>query len=150
MTASVWRIPEFEGDCGTGEVVIAGGSLTYGVQWSTNKQMHTVVETMSYLAAANALLDAEGMAAIVGMVAANPEIGEVMRGTGGFRKFRAARPGMGKRGGVRVIYIYRDEKFPVFLVRVYAKNIKESLTMAERNALKRAADAIFENYGVKP
>jgi len=111
--------------------------------------MHTVVETPSYLSAAKELLEAEGMASIVEMVAANPELGDVMPGTGGFRKFRAARPGMGKRGGVRVIYIYRDETFPVFLVKVYAKNMKENLTMAERRVLKRTADEIFENYGGK-
>ena len=111
--------------------------------------MHTVGETPSYLSAAKELLDAEGMTSVVEMVASNPELGEVMPGTGGFRKFRAARPGMGKRGGVRVIYIYRDETFPLFLVKVYAKNMKENLTMAERRVLKRNADEIFENYGGK-
>jgi len=48
-----------------------------------------------------------------------------------------------------VIYIYRDETFPVFLVKVYVKNMKENLTMAERCVLKRTADGIFENYGGK-
>jgi len=111
--------------------------------------MHTVVETQSYLAAAKELLGQEEMAKVVDAVAANPELGEVMRGTGGFRKFRAARPGMGKRGGVRVIYIYRNADFPAFLVKVYAKNVKDNLTMAERNVLKKTADEIFEKYGVK-
>lgn len=62
---------------------------------------------------------------------------------------RTARPGMGKRGGVRVIYIYRNADFPVFLVKVYAKNVQANLTAAERNALKKRADEIFETYGVK-
>jgi len=111
--------------------------------------MHTVVEMPSYRAVAEELLGSEGMALVVQTVAANTEIGEVIRGTGGFRKFRAARPGMGKRGGVRVIYIYRNADFPVFLVKVYAKNVKDNLTMAERNILKKTADEIFETYGVK-
>ena len=36
----------------------------------------------------------------------NPEMGDVMPGTGGFRKVRweDARRGKGKRGGLRVIY----------------------------------------------
>jgi hypothetical protein len=38
----------------------------------------------------------------------NPELGDVMPGTGGFRKIRWEDPrrGKGKRGGLRVIYYY--------------------------------------------
>ena len=38
----------------------------------------------------------------------NPELGDVMPGTGGFRKARwnDARRGKGKRGGLRIIYYY--------------------------------------------
>jgi hypothetical protein len=41
----------------------------------------------------------------------------------------------------------RNERFPVFLITVFPKNEKESLSMAERNALKKRADSIFETYG---
>jgi hypothetical protein len=37
--------------------------------------------------------------------------------------------------------------FPVFLITVFPKNEKENLSMAERNALKKRADNIFEVYG---
>jgi len=38
----------------------------------------------------------------------NPQVGDLMPGTGGFRKIRRedARRGKGKRGGLRVIYYY--------------------------------------------
>src|SRR5271166_3449970 len=78
------------------------------------------------------------------LVAADPECGDVIRGTGGFRKVRVARKGMGKSGGARVVYIWRNEKFPVFLIAVFPKNEKENLSMAERNALKTRANSIFE------
>ncbi len=84
---------------------------------------------------------------IVKTVAHDPEIGDVMQGTGGFRKFRVARDGMGKRGGGRVVYIYRNESFPVFLITAFAKNQKENLNKAESNALKKKSDEIFEKYG---
>jgi hypothetical protein len=35
----------------------------------------------------------------------NPAVGEVMRGTGGLRKFRIALKNSGKSGGIRVIYV---------------------------------------------
>lgn len=80
------------------------------------------------------------------MLAVNPECGEVIAGTGGFRKVRVPRRGMGKRGGARVIYILRNEQFPIFVVSVYAKNEKENLTKAERNELARRANSIFTEY----
>ena len=36
-------------------------------------------------------------------------------------------------------------RFPLF-DSVFAKNEKENLTKAERNALKKRADSVFENY----
>ena len=108
--------------------------------------MQTVVETPGYLKAAEAIFSLAEREQIVVMVAAKPECGEVIKGTGGFRKVRVARSGMGKRGGARVIYILRGEAFPVFLITIYAKNEKENLTMQERNRLARRADEIFATY----
>jgi hypothetical protein len=48
--------------------------------------------------------------------------------------------------GADVIYIQRDNTVPVFLIAVLSKNEKENLTKAERNALIKRADTIFENY----
>jgi len=112
-----------------------------------NKVVQTVVETPTYLANANKLFSEEERADIVAMLAADPECGDLIRGTGGFRKVRVARKGMGKSGGARVVYIWRNQRFPVFLITVFAKNQKENLSMAERNALRKRANSIFETYG---
>ena len=95
--------------------------------------MQTVVETPTYLAVAGKLFDEAEREAIVATVAFDPECGNVMAGTGGFRKVRVARAGRGKRGGARVIYIWRNDKFPVFLITVFPKNQKENL--ASPNAM---------------
>jgi hypothetical protein len=109
--------------------------------------MQTVVETPSYLRVAEGLFSRAEREAIVAMVAADPECGEVMQGTGGFRKVRVGRDGMGKRGGARVVYIVRNEGFPVFLITAYPKNEKDNLTKKERNELAKRADEIFARYG---
>jgi hypothetical protein len=109
--------------------------------------VQTVVESPSYLKIAEKLFTVEERVAIVDMVARDPECGDVIQGTGGFRKVRVGRGSAGKSGGARVIYILRNEGFPVFLVAVYAKNEKANLAKAERNELAKLADAIFENYG---
>ena len=111
-----------------------------------NIKMQTVVETPTFLNAAERIFDEAEMRKIIDTVAADPECGDVMAGTGGFRKFRFAREGMGKSGGARVVYVYKNERYPVFLITVFPKNKKANLTKAERNALKKRADSIFANY----
>ena len=87
--------------------------------------VQTVVETPTYLAIANKLFSEEERADIVALVAADPECGDLIRGRGGFRKVRVARKGMGKRGGARVVYIWRSERFPVFLITVFRRMRKK-------------------------
>ena len=120
--------------------------LTKGVHWSTTLKMQTVVETPTYLKRAEKLFSAQEREGIVAMIASDPECGEVIQGTGGFRKVRVGRGGIGKRGGARVIYILRNESFPVFLIAVYSKNEKANLSKKERNDLAKIADSIFTRY----
>jgi hypothetical protein len=108
--------------------------------------VQTVVEMPAYLRTAEAIFTATELERIVSLVAADPDCGEVMPGTGGFRKVRVARGGMGKRGGARVVYIVRSEAFPIFLVAAYAKNEKDNLSKKERNELAKRADEIFTKY----
>jgi putative transcriptional regulator len=68
--------------------------------------MHSVVETVPYLADVERLFNADEQAAIVDMIAADPQCGVVIPGTGGVRKVRIAASGRGKRGGARVIYLF--------------------------------------------
>ncbi|WP_404713217.1 type II toxin-antitoxin system RelE/ParE family toxin [Sphingomonas sp. MMS24-J13] len=73
--------------------------------------------------------------AVVDLVAANPEAGEIMPGCGGARKLRLAKPGTGKSGGYRVITYFGGDDVPVFLLTVFGKSEKANLTKGERNAL---------------
>ncbi len=109
--------------------------------------MQTVFETPGYLRAAETIFSQAERDRIVVMIAANPECGEVIQRTGGFRKVRIARGGMGKRGGARLIYILRGDAFPIFLITIYAKNEKENLTKRERNLSGQTRREIFKNYG---
>ena len=108
--------------------------------------MQTIVETPTYLKAAEVLFTEKDREEIVFAIAADPEAGDIMPGTGGYRKLRFARPGTGKRGGARVIYLYGGEEMPIFLITVYAKSRKGNLTQAERNALRKMAKSFFDDY----
>ncbi|WP_421506172.1 type II toxin-antitoxin system RelE/ParE family toxin [Erwinia rhapontici] len=64
-----------------------------------------------------------------------PDKGDLIQKTGGLRKIRMATGAKGKSGGVRVIYFLATEEV-VWLVMAYPKNSKDSLTDAEKSALK--------------
>jgi hypothetical protein len=58
--------------------------------------VQTVVETPTYLAIANKLFSEEERADIVALVAADPECGDVIRGTGDFERFGLHAKGWGR------------------------------------------------------
>jgi hypothetical protein len=61
----------------------------------------TVVETAEFLKHAARLMSDSEREELVTFVGANPEAGEIIPETGGVRKIRWAREGMGKRGGTQ-------------------------------------------------
>jgi hypothetical protein len=69
----------------------------------------------------------EERAEFAGYIAANPEAGDLVPGSGGCRKIRWGRQGKGKRGGVRVIYTARLRNGAVVLLLLYAKSAEENI-----------------------
>ena len=92
-------------------------------------------------------LDDESYAALQNELAENPEAGDVMPGTGGFRKVRWADPrrGKGRRGGLRVIYYYFLSDLQILLVTIYGKDEAADLTPSEKRALKNAIAAELDS-----
>src|SRR6266446_1934677 len=74
---------------------------------------------------------------------ANPDLGDLMPGTGGFRKLRwaDARRGKGRRGGLRIIYYYFSADQQIWLMTLYDKDEASDLTPKEKKALRIAIDA---------
>jgi hypothetical protein len=82
--------------------------------------MNTVAETAIFQRyAADIWTDTE-RCAFVDWIANNPLAGEVIQGSGGCRKIRWSRSGMGKRGGARIIY-FNGTDGRVWLLIVYTK-----------------------------
>ena len=76
----------------------------------------------------------------------DPTRGQLIERTGGFRKVRFPRPSRreGKSGGTRVIYYLLDRRDRIYLLLVYAKGMKNDLTRAEENELRKLARALEE------
>jgi hypothetical protein len=83
---------------------------------------------------------------LVDHLAASPQSGAIIPGTGGVRKLRWAAKGKGKRGGVRVIYYFAGEDIPLFLLTVYGKGDKANLTQAERNQIRKRLPVLVRAY----
>ena len=86
---------------------------------------------------------------LVDHLASQPDAGDEIEGTGGCRKLRFAIRGnnKGKGGGVRTITLFCGPNMPVFLITVFAKSQKVTLTKAERNGLKKLSVSIVNEYG---
>lgn len=79
----------------------------------------------------------------------DPKAGDVIRGTGGARKFRFAFENRGKSGSARVIYVDFEVGEKICGLAAYAKADKDSLTQGEKNAIKKLISAIEPYYNTK-
>jgi mRNA-degrading endonuclease RelE of RelBE toxin-antitoxin system len=88
-------------------------------------------------------LDDEQYRTLQDALTATPEMGDLMPGTGGFRKLRWAdvRRGKGRRGGLRVIYYWFDGQDQIWLMTLYDKSEAADLTAEQKRMLKAAIDA---------
>ena len=74
----------------------------------------------------------------------NPDIGDLIVGTGGIRKMRFAFKNRGKSGSVRVCYIDFIVDRTVHLITVYAKTEQDNLTDFQKKELKKLVKALHD------
>lgn len=70
-----------------------------------------------------------------------PEIGAIIKGSGGIRKIRVSFGKRGKSGGARIIYYWAVSREKIIMLDIYAKNEKENLT---DNELKKLNNLLRE------
>ncbi len=102
--------------------------------------MLTVVETPVFLRYAAKVWNEAEREEFITWLAEHPDAGNIIAATGGLRKVRWSRPGMGKRGGVRVIYMLRNAIGELVLLTVYAKADHDTLS----NAFLRSLAQLYE------
>ena len=95
------------------------------------------IETSVFTKALNALLTDDEYRLLQNMLWQDPLAGDVVRGGGGIRKIRFGIDGRGKSGGVRVIYYSMPVAEEIYMLLIYPKSKKDSLS-AEETAVLRA------------
>jgi hypothetical protein len=89
------------------------------------------LKRLAKLGASKADLDA-----IEPMIAANPESGDLIKGSGGLRKMRFAYGTAGKSGGGRTIYYVLIGEDQTYLLTAYPKVDKDDLSAEELKMFK--------------
>jgi hypothetical protein len=102
--------------------------------------MLTVVESPIFQKLWPRYWDEDERADFAAFIAANPEAGAVIRGSGGVRKVRWAREGSGKSSGVRVVYLTQNEAGEVYLLTLYAKSESGTISANTLKEIRRALE----------
>ena len=109
-------------------------------------RLQTVLETPEFIRQVVSYLNDEQRMQFINYIAAHPTERDLMKDTGGARKIRWAKPGGGKSGGIRVIYYYHSDDYPILLFTAYGKSERAHLSQAERSALKIIIKKIVATY----
>ena len=89
--------------------------------------MFTFIESSVFERLCFFYLDDDEYAELQQFMMEMPEAGQLVPGSGGVRKLRWKRKGMGKRGGLRVIYYVRYQPNEFWMLTLYAKAKQENV-----------------------
>ena len=95
------------------------------------------VETSLFTKLLGDYMDDDEYKRFQGYLMENPEIGDIITGTGGLRKIRWSLDNKGKRGGIRIIYYWQASVDQLYLLTLYAKNEMADLSSNEKKALRQ-------------
>ncbi len=94
------------------------------------------IETPLFTKLIKDLLPDENYRLLQQTILIRPEVGNLIRGSGGLRKIRWNIPGSGKRGGLRVIYYWDVPEETIYMLLPYRKSKQKDLTTAQLKALR--------------
>ena len=95
-----------------------------------------IIETSIFTKLINQLMSDDEYRELQEALVNRPEIGDIIKGSGGLRKVRWKLESTGKSGGVRVIYYWVVDDNHIRMLYVYPKGKQENLTFEQLNALK--------------
>ena len=110
----------------------------------------TVIEVEPFPFRAAAIWSDEEKSAFIDFIARNPLTGRVIPGTGGVRKVRRSRAGLGKRGGARIVCYFYNADRPIYLLTAYAKARQRDLTPGQKRSIIAIIEEIQAEWSGSP
>ena len=86
-------------------------------------------------------LSEDGLKKLEEILLENPQLGDVIEGTGGARKIRIQIENRGKSSGGRVIYVDVFEKDKLYLLLAYPKSVQDDLTPDQKKQVRKLVEA---------
>ena len=106
----------------------------------------TIVELRLVQKDLNDALSEDEAARLIDWIAMNPTTGDIVQGTNGVRKMRWRCGSKGKRGGLRIIYYFRDLNMPIYLLAIYKKGEKLDLSDREKKMIRQLVDELVDEH----
>ena len=95
-----------------------------------------LIETPAFTRQVQAEISDEEYRALQMHLMLRPDAGDLISGARGLRKLRWRLPGRGKRGGSRIIYYWKSAASQIFLLYLYAKNVRSNMSPRELRILR--------------
>lgn len=95
-----------------------------------------IIETPVFTKLITELMSDEDYRELQLTLVARPDLGVLIRNSGGLRKLRWNLYGRGKSGGVRLIYYWMTTDEQLYMLLVYPKSVQDNLTVQQLNMLK--------------
>ena len=102
-----------------------------------------IIETSVFTRQVQKLLTEDEYKELQLTLVARPDMGAIMRGSGGLRKVRWKSRGQGKRGGVRVIYYWAVVREQILMLLIYGKNEQDDLSREHLQMLRRIVEVEY-------
>jgi hypothetical protein len=110
-----------------------------GTMYHRGSDQMEFIELASFTEEVQAIGAEESLRKLQVELLANPEKGDLIQGTGGFRKVRMNLPGRGKSGSARIIYLYLKTRNCILLADIYRKTDRDTLSHQQKRWLKALA-----------
>jgi len=98
------------------------------------------VETTIFTKHVVGLLSDEEYRALQAALMIRPDLGALIRGSGGLRKVRWTVKGVGKRSGMRVIYYWFAPNETFLMLFAYLKTVQSDLTPGQLRVLRKIVE----------
>ena len=109
-------------------------------RWRTIKVLMIIIETPIFTRLIKELMSDDEYRTLQEALIQRPDLGAVIKSSGGLRKVRWNLEGRGKSGGVRVIYYWVVDEEHIRMIYTYPKGKQENLTAAQLKALKQMVE----------
>ncbi|MBN2423718.1 MAG: type II toxin-antitoxin system RelE/ParE family toxin [Calditrichaceae bacterium] len=100
-----------------------------------------IIETKIFTKRVTEVLNEEEYRELQSRLILNPEIGQIIQGSGGIRKVRWTGSGRGKRGGSRILYYWISKRNTILMLLIYTKKEMDDLSKDQLKVLKTLVES---------